>query len=365
MASKNNKHPLYAVIMAGGSGTRFWPLSRRKRPKQLQRVASDATMIQLTVRRILPLIPHERILVVCGADQAREVARQLPELPAWNLIVEPAPRNTAPCVALAALHIRKRDPGAVLVVLPADHHITPEGTFRSALKVAARRAVKGGLCTLGIRPTRPETGYGYVELVKKPPAKQEPVPVKRFVEKPDLATAKRYLKGGKHLWNAGIFIFTAERILAEMKSHMPEMIEILEPVDKAIGGTKKGYEAVLNKTFVRIKPESIDYGVMEKAGQIYTVPATFHWSDVGSFAAVHEVRKADKQGNVADGDTAMFDVNDCVVLSRGSRLVAAIAVDNLVIVDTKDAVLVCPRDQAQRVKEVVNLLKKGKRKELL
>ena len=185
------------------------------------------------------------------------------------------------------------------------------------------------------------------------------------MEKPNLATAKRYFKGGKHLWNGGIFIFTAAQILEEMAQHMPDLIKGLEPIDQAIGTTKKNYHAVLNKCFVRIKPESIDYGVMENARKIFTVPATFNWSDVGSFAAVHEVRKADRQGNVSDGDAILIDVNDSVVLSRGDRLVAAIEVDDLVIVDTKDAVLVCPRKRAQRVKEVVGLLKNAKRKEML
>ena len=354
---------LYCVLMAGGSGTRFWPLSRRKKPKQLQNIASSKSMLRLTLERVLPLTGFERLLIVTGADQAAEVKKQVPELPRRNLIVEPVPRNTAPCVGLAAMHALSENPDAVLMVLPADHHIRPVSKFRTALTTAARRAVKGGLVTIGIRPTRPETGYGYLELEEKPGKGQTPVKVKRFVEKPDLATARKYLEGGRHLWNAGIFVFTAKRIVQEMAKHMPELEKGLQEIGGTIGTRR--YKAVLEKVFPRLQAQSIDYGVMEKAGEIYTIPACFHWSDVGSFAALPEVTRTDKLGNVVDGDTLLLDTSDSVVLSRGGRLVAVLGLDDVIVVDAGDSVLVCPVSKAQKVKEAVSALKKKGRRELL
>ncbi|NOZ85352.1 MAG: mannose-1-phosphate guanylyltransferase [Deltaproteobacteria bacterium] len=356
---------IYCVLMAGGSGTRFWPLSRRKKPKQLQNIASNKSMLRLTVERVLPLSSFDRLLVVTGADQAAEVRKQIPEIPSANLIAEPVPRNTAPCVGLAAIHALKKDPDAVMVVLPADHHIKPVSKFRTAISTAARRAIKGGLVTVGIRPTRPETGYGYLELKEKPGSGQKPVMVKRFVEKPDSATAKKYIRGGRHLWNAGIFVFTARKIMDELETHMPRLHTGLMEIADSIG--TRLYNSTLEHVFPRLEAQSIDYGVMEKVDQneIFTVPACFHWSDVGSFAALPEVARKDKAGNVVQGDALLLDTNESVVLARGGRLVAVLGLDDVVVVDAGDSVLVCPVSKAQKVKEAVGVLRKKGRTELL
>jgi mannose-1-phosphate guanylyltransferase len=354
---------VYAVVMAGGSGTRFWPLSRAARPKQFLALSGERPLVVETVERLPPLAAIDRTYVVCGPVHAPAVRELLPALPAANVLVEPCARNTAPCVGLAALHVARRDPRGVLAMLPADHHVARPEAFRAALAAGAALAEAGHVATIGIRPSRPETGYGYLKVGT--PLAGFPggaARVERFVEKPDRATAERYLADGGYLWNGGIFLFRADVILEEIRAAMPALAARLEAIAAALG--TPAYDEVLAREFPACPSESIDYGVMERSSRIAVVPADFGWSDVGSFAALPEVRAADASGNVTGGEALVLDGKDNVVLADG-RLVAVVGVDGLVVVDAGDAVLVCPRDRAQDVKKVVDELKRRGRSELL
>jgi mannose-1-phosphate guanylyltransferase len=356
---------VFPVVMAGGSGTRFWPLSRAARPKQFLALSGGAPLLAETVARLPPLAGPERTFVVCGPVHAAAARALLPAVPPGNVVVEPCARNTAPAIGLAALHVARRDPAGVLAVLPSDHHVARPDLFRDALSAAARLAGKGLLATIGIRPSRPETGYGYL-LAGAPldpdPAGLLPAKVERFVEKPDRATAERYLADGRYLWNAGIFAFRADVVLAEIRALMPELADRLDAIGAALG--TPGYDAALAEAFPRCPSQSIDYGVMERSARIAVVPVDFGWSDVGSFAALPEVRAADAAGNVAEGDALVVDGRENVVLAK-DRLVAVVGVDGLVVVDAGDALLVCPRDRAQDVKKVVDELRRRGRDDLL
>jgi mannose-1-phosphate guanylyltransferase len=360
---------IYPVVMAGGSGTRFWPLSRQGKPKQFLPLAGDAALVVDTVARLPPLAKLERTYVVCGPTHAPVVRQLLPKLPKENVVVEPTARNTAPCVGLAALHVARKDPKGVIAMLPADHHVSRPAAFRDALAAAAEVAEGGAIATIGVKPTRPETGYGYLKvgprLATKTAAQPglEPRKVARFVEKPDARTAARYLAEGGYLWNAGIFAFRADVILEEIRAAMPDLGALLEKVAAALGTPRE--KAVLQKLYPQAPSISIDYGVMEKSTRIAVVPGDFGWSDVGSFAALPEVRAADAHGNVVEGEALLFDARDSVVLGHERRPVAVIGLEGVVVVDAGDAILVCRRDRAQDVRKVVDELRKRGREDVL
>jgi mannose-1-phosphate guanylyltransferase len=334
---------LHAVILAGGSGTRFWPLSRTKRPKQFLPLVTGRTLIAETFLRVEPLCPAERTWVVCGKDHVQGVRDALPALPPQHLLVEPAARNTAPAIGLACVHALREDPQAVLLVLPSDHHVARPDAFRQALSAAARACQGGDLLTLGIHPTRPETGYGYLKRgAEKAPGV---FAVESFVEKPDAKTAQKYLEDPAYSWNAGIFGFRADAMLEALRRHLPGVHQGL------VGGGD----------FASLQSISIDYGVMEPESKttrrIALVPGDFGWSDVGSFAALPEVRALDGRGNALSGGALAIDCDDCVVLSEGQRLVAAVGLRGLCVIDAGDALLVVPRERAQDVRMVVEALK--------
>jgi len=371
---------LYPVVMAGGSGTRFWPLSRKSRPKQFLALAGDEPMLAATVNRLPPLARASETYVVCGPAHVAAAKRMLPGLPAKNFIVEPCARNTAPCVGLAAVHVARRDPRGLIAMLPADHHVGRPAAFREALASAARLAEKGAIATIGIRPSRPETGYGYLKLGPrltgkgvagkgpsrgsgKGKATQAPHKVERFVEKPDVVTAARYLADGHYLWNSGIFVFRADVILEEIRRAMPVLGELLEVVQASLG--TPSYPRTLKRIFPECPSISIDYGVMEKSQRIAVVPADFGWSDVGSFAALPDVRATDHLGNVAEGDALVIDGRNNVVLALGGRPVAVVGIEDAVVIDAGDAVLVCRRDRAQDVRKAVDEYGRRGRDELL
>jgi len=350
---------LYPVVMAGGSGTRFWPLSRKARPKQFLALATNRPLIVETVDRLKGLATPARTYVVCGPVHARAVRRLLPRLPAANVVVAPVARNTAPAIGLATLHVQARDPDGVLAVLPSDHHVADVPGFREVLEQAAEVAASGALVTIGIRPTRPETGYGYIRVGE--PIDGKAARVRAFVEKPDAPTAAGYLSSGEYLWNGGIFVFTARAMRDAIARHLPELDAVLERIAPTLGTSR--YSAALRRNFPKAPAISIDYGVMEKARQIAVVPGDFGWSDVGSFAALPEVRPADPRGNVVVGKGAVLvDSGGCVVVGSG-RPLGVVGLRDMVVVDSGDAVLVVPRDRSQDVRAVVQLLKsKGLRK---
>ncbi len=359
---------IYPVVMAGGSGTRFWPLSRRSRPKQFLALAGDGPLLAATISRLPPLARIERTYVVCGPAHAAAVRRMVPRLPKENLLVEPCARNTAPCIGLAALHVAHRDAKGIVAMLPADHHIARPDAFRDALAAAAQLAQQGAIATIGVRPSRPETGYGYLKVGVRIASSGRgraagASKVERFVEKPDVVTAARYLAEGGYLWNSGIFVFRADVILDEIRRAMPVLGEQLAAIDSALG--TPAYARTLRRVFPSCPSISIDYGVMEKSRRIAVVPADFGWSDVGSFAALPEVREADRAGNVVEGDAMVIDGRNNVVLAGKRRPVAVIGLEGVVVVDAGDAVLVCGRDKAQDVRKAVEELKRRGREELL
>ncbi|MHB8876224.1 MAG: mannose-1-phosphate guanylyltransferase [Myxococcaceae bacterium] len=343
---------LYPVIMAGGSGTRFWPLSRRSRPKQFLALASKRPLFTDTAARLDGLALVKDIFVVCGKLHAKPALRMVKGLKREQVLVEPLARNTAPAIALATAHVAARDPNGIIAVLPSDQHVSDVPGFRAALAEAARTAEQGFIVTLGIKPSRPETGYGYIRtgeafsgLARR---------VQAFVEKPNAQTAMAYFASGDYLWNAGIFVFRADVMLAAFKQHMPALDAGLRQIRAAIG--KRTYPGVLAKVFPTLPAISIDYGVAERAENIAVVPGDFGWSDVGSFNALAEVRTADARGNVITGTNAVVvDCEGCVVVS-GKRPLAVVGLTDVVVVDAGDAVLVLPKDRSQDVRKVVDEL---------
>ncbi|MDD5307283.1 MAG: mannose-1-phosphate guanylyltransferase [Deltaproteobacteria bacterium] len=352
----------YAVVMAGGVGSRFWPESRARAPKQLLDLTGEGrTMIAATVARLAPDISPERVIVVTGEITAKECARALPGVPAANILAEPVGRNTAPCIGWAALHALRRDPEAVLAVMPSDHLIADEAAFRSRVRIAVAAARKGALVTFGVTPDRPETGFGYIE------AGDEASPgvraVSRFVEKPDLPTAERYLASGRFLWNSGMFFFGARRILDEIRASMPSLAAGLDAIAK-VAGTAQEAE-VVSRLYPTLEAVSVDYGVMEKAHGILVVPVSFGWSDLGSWGAAYDRSQKDEAGNALQAGAVVVGSEGCLARAPAGKLVALVGVRDLVVVDTGDALLVCRRERSQDVKAVVDALKARGRGDLL
>ncbi len=357
---------VHAVILAGGSGTRFWPLSRAKKPKQFLALVTAESLIAETEKRIAPLCRPENRWVVCGRDHVAGVSAALPGLLPGRLVVEPAARNTAPAIGLAAARVHAVDPDATLIILPSDHHIALPDAFRAALQSAVAACQGGDLLTLGIRPTRPETGYGYL---RRGAPRVDSWAVEAFVEKPDAATAARYLQDSAYSWNAGIFVFRADAILAAIARHLPQISAGLQTISAALREGDLAGEAAIAQVFPRLPSISIDYGVMEPEShsthRLALVPGDFGWSDVGSFAALPEVRALDARGNALAGDALVVDCDDSVVLAEGGRLVAAVGLRGLCVIDAGDALLVVPRDRAQDVRAVVDALKAAGRTDRL
>jgi len=346
---------LHAVIMAGGSGTRFWPASRRDRPKQLLDLVCGAPLLRLTYERLEGLVPPERVWVITKQTTADACRKVLPEVPGGNILAEPVGRNTAACVGLAAHAVGAGDED-VCLVLPADHLIGDEELFRSAMSAGAEAVARdGGLLTFGIQPDRPETGYGYLEIgeVQTEIGRWPIHRLQAFVEKPDLERARGYLENGRYLWNAGIFAWRARDLLAEIERQLPDLAAGLARIGKALSGPDDA--AVLAEVYPSLPSTSVDFGIMEGARRCWVVPVDFGWSDVGSWPALADELPTDDHGNATRGRTAAVDATGNVLVTTGP-VVAVAGVDNLVVVATPDAVLVVPKDQAQRVKDVVDRL---------
>ena len=344
--------------MAGGSGTRFWPKSRRARPKQFLAIGQERSLLRQTAERVLAVVEPERLWVVTAAVHAEHAMADLPELAQSQILVEPEGRNTAPCIVWATKTIVRRDPEARIAVLPADHFIGRAEVFRGYLR-AAFEAAADRIVLFGIVPSRPETGYGYIEQAHLRARVQErPVyDVARFVEKPDRETAERYLAAGTYLWNSGMFVFDGRVMEEEARVHLPELERALERIMEAPDRLATGYAS--------LPSISIDYGVMEKSDRTVVMPAEFAWSDVGSWASAREVHDLDENGNVVLGDVFCVDVNRSFVDAGGRRFVAVVGLDDVVVVDTPDALLVMRTDRAQGVKKVVEALASAGRTELL
>jgi mannose-1-phosphate guanylyltransferase len=361
---------VFVAVLAGGSGTRFWPASRKGWPKQFLPLGKDphTPLIAATLTRVAPLAPPERTMVVTGRALAEATRTMVPPTVAARVLAEPVAKNTAPAVAWATRAALRSDPDAVLVVLPADAYIEDEDAFRAALERAIVAAGRGSIVTLGIQPTRPETGYGYLHVGEA--AETDGVfRVRAFVEKPDPARAQQYLQGGQHLWNAGIFVFRASVMDAALREHLPAIWEGMNEVDAHVREGRGAEDEAIDQVFHRFQSVSIDYGVMEKVARVDVVPARCGWSDVGSWQASWELGAKDEHRNVVRADdpslVVLEDSNGNVISTPPGKFVAVIGVEDLVIVDTPDALLVVPRARAQDVKRAVDALtSRGKREAL-
>jgi len=350
---------LYAVIMAGGSGTRFWPESRAQTPKQLLRLAGERTMIQQTVDRLGPVAPPERVLIVTNVRLAEGIAKQLPELPERGIISEPCKRDTAPCIGLAAGQIAREDPDALMAVMPADHVIRPDEKFQAAINYAAQLVEESPqrLVTFGIRPTFAAETFGYIERgdALKSDGVAEAYKVARFREKPDDATAREYLESGNFYWNAGIFVWKAKTILDALAEHQPKMFEHLERICDALGTPE--YDEVLEREFTAIEGTSIDYAVMENADDIAVVEAPFEWDDVGTWRSLARLRGTDDNDNTIEGRHIGLDTRGTIVRTDDEHLVVTLGLEDVIVVHTPDATLVANKEHEESIRQVVKLLK--------
>jgi len=351
--------PMFGVIMAGGAGTRLWPQSRRQKPKHLLRLVGDKTMLEMTVERISGVIDAEKILVVTMAEQANAVRELLPLIPRANIISEPVGRNTAPCIGLAAIVVRDRCPDATMAVMPADHVVGNRGRFEQVVRFAARQleAHPEALITVGIKPRWPATGFGYIQKV----GRCDEVDgfglfnVGQFVEKPPLAQARRMVADGHFLWNAGVFFWRAEAILRAIAVHLPELGSALDGLAHSLG--KEDFNKRLAETYTKINPISIDFGVMQKARSVLVIEADIKWNDVGSWASLASIWPSDEAGCASNCELISIGSQRCIAFSD-KRLVAVVGVEDVVVVDSDDAILVCRRDKAEEVRNVVEELKR-------
>lgn len=367
----------HAVILAGGRGTRFWPRSRARTPKQLLNIVGKTTMLQQTVERWRPVVPLDRIWTVTNSEQATALTRQLPAKSRKRVLTEPVGRNTAAAIALAAIHVRHAAKGdALMAVLPADHYIAQQEKYREIVGAAFEIAREPNrMVVLGIAPTRPETGFGYIERSGTKQATRDLAyyPVRRFTEKPELSVAREYVASGNYFWNAGMFFWRVSTFLGALKEFLPKTYEAIETLAAHTG--KRSYAAQLRKTYAQLENISVDYAILEKAASgrreqpnkaagVFVIPAEIGWSDIGSWAAVYELSARHPGENILAGPGQTLDARGNFLWSP-DKFVAAIGVDNLVVVETPDALLICPRDRAQDVSKIVKSLEQQKLKKLL
>jgi len=349
---------MYIILMAGGVGTRFWPMSRKTRPKQLLHIVGTKSMLRLTYERIATLVKPEQILVITNQDQKSQIVKQLPEVPAENIIAEPSGLNTAPCVALASAIVSARgNDREVMVVLPADHLVADAENFQRTIQIGAKYAAKNEcLLTLGIHPRSPETGYGYIQMNRKifEQEGKEFYHVKTFAEKPNLETAVLFLKSGDFLWNSGIFIWSVQSIIQAFQEHLPELGIDLIKIREAVG--QANFDEVVNDVYSRTKSVSIDYGIMEVAKKVCVLKANFDWNDLGSWEAVYNISPADSHGNVVHSKVhVLINAKNNYFYSQ-KKLIAAVNIEGLIVVEMDDALLICKKEDSQEVKAVVDQL---------
>lgn len=358
---------MFAVIMCGGSGTRFWPASRRQRPKQFLDITGKGAMVVDTCDRLTSLIADNRVILILGKNH-REEASELFKGRSVHILAEPVGRNTAPCMGLGALYARHLGSEAPVAFLPADHFISNPEAFLADLEAAGKLASGGGIVTLGIVPTRPETGYGYIRKTPDTTGSDavSAYRVSAFVEKPDIEKAHDYLKSGDYYWNAGIFVATPETILTEIEKQLPDLHEGLEQIALSLGTDR--FEAEFKRAYENIEGISFDYGIMENTRQqVYVIPSECGWSDVGSWESLYELRgsERDKEWNLAEGDTLLMDCEKSFISSQGDRLVACLGLRECLVVDTGDTVLVADLNQSQNIRKIVDWLKEKKKDALL
>lgn len=352
-----------ALIMAGGKGERFWPRSRVSLPKQFLSLTDDGkTMIQLTVERISPIVSLEDVYIATNQNYKELVKQQLPGIPEENILCEPIGRNTAPCIGLGAVHVANKYDDATMIVLASDHLIKNNEVFTDTFKEACEVAEKGeNLVTIGITPNYPETGYGYIKYDKNT-TDGSAFAVDKFVEKPDLETAKSYLADGTYLWNSGMFVWKVSTILNNFKKFMPDSYEGLLKIKNAIGTANQ--QAVLEAEFPNLEAQSVDYAIMEKAENIFILPGNFGWDDIGSWLAVGRIKKTDEDNNVINGNVIAVNTKDCVI-EGAEKLIATVGLRDMVVVDTPDATLITTKENAGEIKKVLARLRELNKNEYL
>jgi mannose-1-phosphate guanylyltransferase len=351
--------------MAGGVGSRFWPRSRKKKPKQLLNINSQFSMIQDTIKRLEGLATSDDILIITTQEQKDNLIEQVPFIPQKNIIAEPFGRNTAPCIGLAAIYLEAQHPDAIMSIVCADHTIPNETEFKRVLKLGAETTYKSkSIITIGIVPTRPDTGFGYIQFDNNINKSYESgiFKVKKFTEKPNLEIAEQFLKSGDFLWNSGMFIMRIDVLLEQYKKHLPDLYNAL----KSLSGkfSNSNFENELEETYKKINSVSIDYGIMEKATDVLVIKGDFGWNDLGSWNAVYLLSAKDENGNATVGEHICINSNNSYIYSP-NKLVATIGIDDLIIINSDDALLICKREKSQEVKDVVDILKSKHKDELL
>ena len=353
------KKNTYVAIMAGGIGSRFWPASRIQKPKQfLDILGTGSTLIQATYDRVKAICPEENIYVITNRQYVHLVKEQLPRMKNAQIIAEPARKNTAPCIAYMAFKLAAKNKDAQLVVCPSDHIMESKRRFNAALKKALDYSKgKDVLVTLGMKPTRPATGYGYIQFRENTKVADGVFKVKTFIEKPDLKLATRFIKSGEFLWNAGIFIWSAEAIISAFETHLKDLYDVFNEGSKVYNTNKE--RDFINNAYSLCKNISIDYGIMEKAENVYVVPSDFGWSDLGTWTSLYNAYKKDYLGNaVAGKNTLIFDATNCMVMSNDKKLVAVQGLEDFIVVDSDDVLLICHKSQEQTIKEMVSEVKR-------
>lgn len=361
MVIRKKQPTLYAVILAGGGGTRLWPLSRKKTPKQMLPFIGKQTLLQSTMKRVQKLVPHSHILIATNKKHKREIVRQLPSFPKSQILFEPEKRDTAAAIGFAASIIHKKDPHAVMTTVNSDGFIQNEKEYIRLLKKAARVAFehKQYSVLIGVNPTYPETGYGYIKMSKRFKGEIADVfHVDCFVEKPDIKTARTYVKRWDYLWNPAMFVWRVDTLLALYKKYLPQHAKIMKHIAYAYG--TKTYNTVLQKEFKNFKPISIDYGIMEKTKDMLVLPANFGWADIGHWRSVKDVLSKSSKENIIKGLHVGFDTTGSLIYGYSNRLIATVGISDLVVIDTPDILLICPKEQSQDVKKIVEELKKRK-----
>jgi len=360
MAEKGLSEHFYAVIMAGGGGSRLWPVSRKRNPKQLLRLSGRQSLFQMAVNRLQGLFSINKIFVVTIQEQVAALRTEVPQIPLENYIIEPLPRGTASVVGLAANHLFYKDDHAVMAVLTADHVIENVPLFQTILQCGSEVAKFDYLVTIGIEPTYPSTGYGYIEMGHNLEGMwgQRVAHIKRFVEKPNEENANLFIKNGGYLWNSGMFIWKASQIIKEFQNQMPVLAESLDVIASSIGTHQ--YKEILEKIWEHITPQTIDYGIMEHASNVVVIPSQgLGWSDIGSWDSLIDIIEPDESGNIVLGDeTILINTHNTIIKKNDStRLLAAVGLNDIVIIDTEDALLVCKKGETQNVRHIVNMLK--------
>lgn len=353
-----------ALIMAGGSGTRFWPLSTEDKPKQFLNLVSEKSMIRETIERTVKLVPFNKIFIATNIKYLENIKKEIPEIPEENIILEPTARDTAACIGYAGLIIRKKYPESLMAVLPSDHLIKKEDEFLENLNKAFKEAEADIIITLGIKPTYPETGYGYIEY-KKSNTKKDIYSVKSFREKPNFETAEKYIEKGNFLWNSGMFVWKIDLILNEIKKYMPVHEKVLEEIEEKLNGLDlSGIELsqYIEEIFCKFEKISIDFGVMERSKLVSVIPVDIGWNDVGSFKSLEEVFSKDENGNILREDMKNtyyeLDSEDNIIINKEEKIIATIGLEHFVVVNTGKALLICHKDKTQEIKRIMDKINK-------